>query len=211
MSSLTALTSLSALHIANGNYVSSNLQTSCTSGSHTLGEMGLYYVKYMNIKHDIALCSCLESLSLECCLFVILPQNTLFNTEIPHFESVRRLNLIQNIEDEMYNRYLGYYLNLEILICKGVDILDDDFVSETIRKGGFRNIVQFRVEATGDGALTMRTVELLMRHCTHLHTLGNLLCWPRLTADLVFNFLTSDSVKYRSSSITLVFTLTCFI
>jgi hypothetical protein len=76
---------------------------------------------------------------------------------------------------------LRHYVNLQIFECKGVDMLTDDFIRDAMRQGAFRNILRFWIEETGDGALTMRTVELLLQHCEHLREIGLLKSWRRVT------------------------------
>jgi hypothetical protein len=58
-----------------------------------------------------------------------------------------------------------------------VDILTDDFIRDAMLQGAFRNILRFWVEETGDGALSMKTVELLLQHCEDLREIGYLGTW----------------------------------
>jgi hypothetical protein len=183
VSNLTALNCLKSLEITKGNYETSNLQVILNDTGHKLTALGLYRVENVNISHIIMQCSGLIELSIEWCTFVPVDQNTVFHPKNPHFRSVIHLVISRSSKNEMPDQHLGYYVNLETFRWTGDEILNDDLISEAIRQGGFRNIVKILIYEAGDGILTMRTVELLIRHCERLQTLGELEEWGRLTDD----------------------------
>jgi hypothetical protein len=101
---------------------------------------------------------------------------------------VTDLKLLRNSRHQIDFRRLRHYANLQIIECKGVNILTDDFIRDAILQGAFRNIVRFCVEEIARGALSMRTVELLIQHCDNLREIGYLGSWrlvdPELISDL---------------------------
>jgi hypothetical protein len=196
ISKMTALNSLTLLEIKKGNYETSNLQSILSSTGHRLMELCLYYVENVNISHIIMQCSGLKKLCIERCTFVPVDQNTVFNQQNPHFRSVIDLVITESTENEIHNHHLPYYVNLESFAWSGDEILNDDLVSEAIRQGGFENIVELYIQETGDGVLTMRTVELLIEHCERLRILGYLRRWGRLTEDDISNL--KNIIKTRN-------------
>jgi hypothetical protein len=196
VSNLTALNCLKSLQIRKGNYETSNLQVILNGTGHKLKELFLYIVVNVNISHIIMQCSGLKELHIEQCTFVPIDQNTVFHPQNPHFRSLTELVITQSIENEIHKQHLPYYVNLESFICSGCEIWNDDLVSEAIRQGGFKNIVELHISETGDGVLTMRTVELLIEHCEHLRRLGNLEEWGRLNQDNISNL--KNIIKNRN-------------
>jgi hypothetical protein len=123
----------------------------------------------------------LKRLYLEECTCVPFNENSIINTDLPHYRSLIELKLRENLPHHMDFRHLRHYVNLQLLECHGVDILTDDFIDEVMRQGAFRNILRFCVLESGVGALTMRTVELLLQHCDHLREIGYLKTWSLLS------------------------------
>jgi hypothetical protein len=189
VSNLTALNCLKSLQIRKGNYETSNLQVILNGTGHKLMELRLIGVENVNISHIIMQCSGLKKLGIVQCTFVRIDQNTVFHPQNPHFRSLTNLVISESIENKIHNEHLQYYLNLELFVSSGYEIWNDDLVSEAIRQGGLKNIVELYIYETGDGVLTLRTVELLIEHCERLRRLGYLEEWGRLTVDNIRNLL----------------------
>jgi hypothetical protein len=187
VSNLTALNCLKSLKVLKGNYETSNLQVILNGTGHRLNELCLLRVDNVNISHIIMQCSGLNKLGIEQCTFVPVDQNTVFHPQNPHFRSVIELVIMQRNENEICKQNFQYYVNLESFACSGDEILNDDLVSQAIRQGGFKNIVELLIYETGDGVLTMRSAELLIEYCERLRLLGLLQRWGRLTEDDISN------------------------
>jgi hypothetical protein len=181
VSSLNALNNLVELHIEKGSYVLSNMETVLQGVGHRLQKLQLHKVNNVNMADILTLCSSLERLVLDCCTFLSINLHTVINRDLPHFKSVYYLHIFQVSQSNAYEHYLAYYVYLTVLVCIGVDILSDDFMTRAIHNGAFKNITVFKVEDTENGALSMITVDLLLKHFEHLETLGYLHSWHRLT------------------------------
>ena len=181
LSSLTNLKKLISLHIEKADYVKCNMQGVLQGVGHRLEELELRCVDNVNTAHIVTLCSCLDTLVLKYCTFTPLDPCTFLKPDLPHFKSVKVLKIRHPSQNEVYNRYLRFYVNLTKFVCTGVDILTDKFMTEAIQNGAFRNIEWFEVKETEYGALSMATVELLLNNCECLKTLGKLRSWRRLT------------------------------
>lgn len=59
--------------------------------------------------------------------------------------------MIRTHDDEIYIQQLHNYVNLETLLCEGVDGVNDDFANEAIRQGGFKTSLIFSLTITGMG------------------------------------------------------------
>jgi hypothetical protein len=178
---LTTLTRLVNLRIKIGNSDSFNLNAVLSGMGQRLNELRLCFVECVNIAHIVMLCSSLKRLNLEECTFVPFNENSIKDTDLPHYRSLSELKLMDNLPRQINFGYLRHYVNLQLLECHGVDILTDDFIHEAMRQGAFRNILRFCVLETGVGALTMRTVELLLQHCENLREIGYLKTWGLLS------------------------------
>jgi hypothetical protein len=146
-----------------------------------LSDLSLFCIKNVSITNIVMLCSPLKRLALEACTFVPSNENEDLETDLPHYTSLIEFKLVGNYRLQMDIRHLRHYVNLQIFECKGVDILTDDFIRDAMQQGAFRNIQRFWVEETGGGALTMRTIELLLQNCEHLREIGFLRNWRRVT------------------------------
>jgi hypothetical protein len=185
LTSMVALNSLVELQIRKANYESCNLNAVLTGMGHRLCHLNLSYIKNVSMVEIVNLCSSLKCLILKGCSFVPLNENTILDTDLPHYRSVTDLKLLWNSRHEIDFRHLRHYVNLQILECTGVYILTDDFIEDAVRQGAFRNIVCFKVEEIERGALTMRTVDLLLPHCEHLRELGYLRSWRLVDPELI--------------------------
>jgi hypothetical protein len=185
LSNITALTNLVSLYVVRGNYELFNLSTVLNGIGHRLIELGLYVVDNVNVTDIITFCSGLKRLLLENCVFVPLDYGTVLNSETPHFTSVINLKIKSSCQRQFNYHFLRYYVNLEVLECAGLDFLDNDFICEALQQGAFRNLQYLLIKETGNGALTMRTVDLLMQHCEKLKVLGHLKTWQQLTRNMV--------------------------
>jgi hypothetical protein len=185
LSHLTVLAGLVSLHVVIGNYELFNLTTGLNGIGHRLIELGLYMVDNVNVTDIINLCSGLKRLFLEYCVFVPLEYGTVLNTEILHFKSVTSLKIKSNFQRQCNYPSMRYYANLEVLECVGLDFLDNDFMCGALQQGAFRSLKYLLIKETGNSALTMRIVDLLIRHCEHLKVLGHLKTWQQLTRSMI--------------------------
>jgi len=92
-----------------------------------------------------------------------------------------------------------------------VNIPTADCTSEVLRNGAFRRLVNFNV--TGSEPLSMGTVQLLLRRCEHLATLGNLQNWkllnPQFIAELRKQNMAGNSrLAFRLASARIIYRLT---
>jgi hypothetical protein len=178
---LTTLTRLVNLKITIGNSDSFNLNAVLIGMGQRLKELHLCFVGNVNMTHIVTLCSSLKRLNLQECTFVPFNENSIIDTDLPHYRSLIELKLMDNSPHQMDFRHLRHYVNLQLLECHGVDVLTHDFFDEAMRQGSFRNILRFCVLESGVGALTMRTVELLLQHCENLREIGYLKTWSLLS------------------------------
>jgi hypothetical protein len=187
LAALAALASLTSLHIIRGNYELFNLDAVLNGIGHRLCELGLYEVENVNMTDITTLCSGLKRLILECCAFVPLDYGREFNTETQHFKSVLRLKIIQNSLSQFDYPHLRYYVNLEVFECAGLHFLDLEFMREALQHGAFRKLKCLTIKETGNGGLTVSTVDLLIQHCENLKVLGNLKTWQQLTRNMILD------------------------
>jgi hypothetical protein len=183
LSSLTMLNSLTYLSIIAGDYRVSNMQAALQRAGHRLGTLALEFVENVNMAHIVSLCTRLNTLVLTYCTFERLQFDMAFEREIPHFESLTRLIIYQNSINEVYKKHLLFYVNLKTFLCSGLDIMTNEFVTEAVRNGAFRNIVQFKVRGNRNAAVSKRTVELLLSNCEYLRGLGFLRSWGPFTEE----------------------------
>jgi hypothetical protein len=181
LTNLIALTRLVDLQIMVGSYEKCNLTGLLIGMGCRLSDLTLFRIRKVNFANIVLLCSPLKRLVLEECTFVQLTENADIDTDPPHYRNVTEFKLIGKSRHKIDVRHLLYYINLQIFECKGVNILTDDFIHDAMRQGAFRNILRFWVEETGHGALTMRTVELLLQHCDNLREIGLVESWRRVT------------------------------
>jgi hypothetical protein len=181
LTNFIALTRLVNLQIMVGNSEKCNLTGVLIGMGNRLSSLSLFCIRNVNIANLVMLCSPLKSLVLEACTFVPLNGNAELDTELPHYRNLTEFKLVGNSCHQIDFRHLRHYVNLQILECKGVNILTDGFIRDAMRQGAFRNILRFWVEESGHGALTMRTVELLLQHCEHLREIGLMRSWRRVT------------------------------
>jgi hypothetical protein len=177
LTNLTALSRLVKLQIKRANYQSCNLNAVLVGMGHRLSHLYLINVQYVNMADIVNMCSSLKSLVLKACTFVPFNGNAHLDTALPHYRSVTDLKLLWNSRHQIDFRHLRHYVNLQVFECKGVNVLTDDFIRDAVWKGAFRNILRFKIEEIAHGALTMRTVELLLQHCEHLREIGHLGSW----------------------------------
>jgi hypothetical protein len=182
LSSLATLNKLVELHIDNGDYLKSNMETVLQGVGHRLERLYLCSVRNVNMSHIVTLCSCLLSLKIKYCTIVLTEFYTTVRRDLPHFKSVNSLIISFSPVSEVYNVPLGYYINLEVFVCRGVKFLSDGFVDQAVKNGAFRSIKHFVVYGGESGDLSMNTVRLLLDNCEHLKTLGRLGTWCNVTA-----------------------------
>jgi hypothetical protein len=187
---LTALTRLVNLTIKQGNYDICNLNAVLIGMGHRLNELCLQDVYNVNMADVVQSCSSLKSLVLKGCIFVPLTESAILDTDLPQYRSLIQLKLICNYGSQNAFRHLRHYVNLEVFECTGLGIVTGHFLEDAIRQGAFRNIVRFWVEDTWNGALTMRSVELMLQHCDSMRELGHLSSWR-----LISKFQYSDLIK----------------
>jgi hypothetical protein len=187
ITNMTALTRLVKLQIITGNYEICNLNAVLIGMGHRLRHLHLINIQSVNIVDIVNLCSSLKHLILKACTFVPLNGNAELDTDLPHYRSVTDLKLLENSPPQTDFRHLRHYINLQIFECKGVNILTDGFIEDAMRQGAFRNVLRFWVVETGNGALTMRTVELLLQHCKRLREVGYLGSWRLVAPELISN------------------------
>ncbi|XP_023724907.1 uncharacterized protein LOC111874023 [Cryptotermes secundus] len=187
LANMVALNRLDHLQIRKADYESCNLNAVLIGVGHRLCHLYLVHIKNVRMVEIVNFCSSLECLLLKRCSFVRLNENGILGTDPPHYRSVTDLKLLGDSHHEIDFRHLQHYVNLQILECTGVNTLNDDFIEDAVRQGAFRNIVCFKVEEIAPGALTMRTVELLIRHCEHLKELGYLRSWRLVEPEFISN------------------------
>jgi hypothetical protein len=162
LSSLAALEKLVEIHIKEGDYVTSNMESVLEGVGHRLERLHLIRVDNVNIRHIVTLCSCLLDIKIDCCTSVPTGLYTYIRHDLPHFQSVNSLTICQRSGKEVYVPHLGYYVNLVSFTCIGVHFLSDDFMHKAVKNGAFRNIEHFEVDDTDGGYLSMYTVWLLL-------------------------------------------------
>jgi hypothetical protein len=96
---------------------------------------------------------------------------------------VRSINLIEADAQGIIFPNLKYYVNLEEYYCRGLPIINDTLMRKAPRQGALANLREFRVVELGDGALTSRTAERILKYCKYLRVIGHLHRWGRLTED----------------------------
>jgi hypothetical protein len=183
LSSLTSLNQLAEVYIQDVSYEVCNMRVVLEGVGHRLEHLQLLYVTDVDMADIVTLCCSLGVLELQSCTTVSTNLDTVIKRDLPHFKSVSLLIIEQTSENEVYYRHLGYYINLRVFMCKGVDVLSDSFMAESVQNGGFRNITRFEVNETGAGHLSMDTVILLFENCKDLKTIGVLGTWHHVTPE----------------------------
>jgi hypothetical protein len=181
LTTFIALTKLVNLQIMIGSSENCNLTGVLIGMGGRLSDLTLFRIRNVNIANIALLCSPLKRLILDACTFVPFNKNADIDTDLPHYRSLTEFKLGGTSRQEIDVRHLLHYVNLQIFEYEGMDILTDDFIRDAMLQGAFRNIQRFWIEETGDGALTMRTVELLLQHCEDLREIGLLRSWRRVT------------------------------
>jgi hypothetical protein len=202
MTSVTALTALRSLQIAHGDYGVNNLNAVLQSIGHRLTELCLTEVWTVNLADIVTLCSCLENLVLDRCIFLPLDPHTTIDPKSPHFKSLISLKITKSPNDTTDYLHLRYYVNLEFMSCRGVDIFTEDFVRDAVRRGTLRNLECFYIRESGHGALTMKALELLINHCQELRSVGYAKSWPRFNPGLIRDF--KRGILLRNSDLELL-------
>jgi hypothetical protein len=187
------------VRIEHGDYGRTNMGVVLRSVGYRLDQLHLKHVEKVNMADITTLCSCLRVLVFDHCTYVPREPYTVIRSDLPHFTSVRVLVIYETAEYVEYSRHLGYYANLVLFMCNGVDVMADDFMFEAVQNGAFRSIEHFEVIGSETGDLSMDTVWLLINNCEHLKTVGRLGTWRRVSPDDVSDLKT----KIRSENLDL--------
>jgi hypothetical protein len=178
LSSLTALNALRALELCNIPYDRSNLNVVLRDIGHRLQDLTLLYSSSVNLQDIVTLCPSLVNLSLRRCTF--LHFNTPFDPQLPHFRNLININVKTNHRDLTDFRHIRYYVSLETIYFSMVSIFTVEFVREIISLGTFTQLKVFNVQERWPGTLTMKALQLLIRHCPQLKRIEGLINCPRL-------------------------------
>jgi hypothetical protein len=73
------------------------------------------------------------------------------------------INIIEADTQGIIFPNLKYYAYLEEYYCRGQKIINDTLMREALRQGALANLRQFRVVELGDGALTLRNAERILK------------------------------------------------
>jgi hypothetical protein len=183
LSGLTAWTELRSLEITYGVYSAFNLNAILTGIGHNLTELVLKMVDYVNLPDIVTLCKSLEKLTLLMCSFLPLNADTPLNPQLPHFQNLISLQVYNSCRDPLDFRYIRYYVSLQKITLEWVEIFSVEFMREVASRGTLANLKECYITESLEGGLTFEVLQLLIHHCSHLKTFGNLGWLPHLNVE----------------------------
>jgi hypothetical protein len=107
------------------------------------------------------------------CLFSPLNADTPLNPQLPHFRNLLSLKIEKSREDRTDFSFIRYYVNLERIKLRWIQIFTEEFMREAIRLGTLANLRECHIYETPEGALTLKVLRQLLRHCPHLKIFGH--------------------------------------
>jgi hypothetical protein len=179
-----ALTTLRILRLYGGDYATCNLNVVLTGIGPRLTEMALYWMQNVNLHDIVTLCHSLESLSLLYCTLLPLDPNKSPDPQSPHFKKLTTLH----IENDNYSlasnyNYIRHYVSLKTIRLCCINVFTVKFIRKCVRSGTLANLEEICIKEFQNGALTMKALELLIKHCRHLKTIEGLRHCPLLSPD----------------------------
>jgi hypothetical protein len=185
LSLFTAFEALRALNLRNLSYGASNLNTVFSGIGHRLQDLTLSNCSDVNLQDIVILCPSLVNLSVKFCS--ILELNTQLDPELPHFRNL--INLKLKIRPGIITMgYICHYVNVEELHLEEAHIAIDQFVTEIVSLGTFKQLALLHIEEYWSADSNMGALQLLIQHCPRLKRIEGLSRCPQLTGALIEEF-----------------------
>jgi hypothetical protein len=181
----TAFNALRALEICGVNCYESEWRAFLKGIGRRLQDLMLNACSNVNLQDIVTLCPSLVNLCLNQCPDLHL--NTSLNPQLPHFRNLINLKINQTSEHSVDFRYIRYYVNVETIHLRAVNIFTVEYLREVINQGTFQQLEVFRVMERAPGALTVEGLDLLIGHCPLLKRIEGLRSCPKLDIYRVLN------------------------
>jgi hypothetical protein len=173
LSGLTAWTDLHNLEILLGDCPQMNLNAVLTGIGHKLTDLTLKRVTRLNLLNIITLCKSLRHLHLHSCIFLPLNADTPINPQLPHFRILLSLKIEKSVQDDTDFSFIRYYVNLERIELRWIQIFTEEFMREAIRLGTLANLKECYISEDDEGVLTFAVLQLFLQHCPRLKIFGH--------------------------------------
>jgi hypothetical protein len=160
-----------------------------------LSTLEMHEVENVNVSDLINYCTVLNELSITCCNITRIE---IFRHTLPHFRNLKELILRNNRGPSDFCSVLHMYENLKVFNVVGTRQINDEFIDQIVRVGGFKNLTEFVVDHCGH--LSMETTSLIINNCPNLTKLGNLKSWPGIANEELSTFL--NFVRNNNLSLT---------
>jgi hypothetical protein len=142
-------------------------------------------VQNIDIRHIVALCEALKSLTLSECPLLQIEANTWFNPRLPHFQNLISLQITDAFQHEDIYRFIRRYVSLKTIHLELFNIFTVEFLREVQANATLKNLENIYIIEYDDGAMTIEALDALIQHCTNLKSIQGLHSCPLIDRDVL--------------------------